>query len=225
MKLLVILPAFNEAKVISDVLDSLKKELKKINLKSEIVLIDDGSGDSTGQIAQSKGIRVLRHVINRGLGSALKTGLEYARINNFNLALTFDADGQHHPRDIEKVLIPLINKKADVVIGVREIKKMPFDRQIMTFFSRWLTLFLFGVYCRDTQSGFRALNKETLQKIKIRTQRMEVSSEFFKEIKDKELRLKEVPIRVIYTPYSRVKGQSNLNAFKVLIKLILRLGR
>ena len=225
-KLYIILPAFNEAKVIGAVLEKLKKELKKLkNLTAEIVVVDDCSGDRTSKIAKSKKIIVLRHSINRGLGGALTTGIEYARRNQADLAVTFDADGQHNPRDICKVIRPILEDKADVVIGARNIKKMPWDRQIMTLLSSLATFIFFGVYCSDTQSGFRAFNKKAINKIKIKTQRMEVSSEFFNEIKKHNLRWVQVPIKVIYTSYSREKGQSNLNSIKILVKLIMRLFR
>lgn len=225
-KLVVVLPAFNEAKVIGQVLDSLKKELATLNnLKIEIVVVDDGSWDNTSRIVRSKKVTLLRHPINRGLGGALGTGIEYTRQNQADFVVTFDADGQHDPKDISRVLPPLLENKADVVIGIRNIKKMPFDRKILTFLSTLTTSVFFGIYCSDTQSGFRAFNKKALDKIKIKTQRMEVSSELFHEIKKHRLRLAEVPIKVIYTSYSREKGQTNLNAIKILLKLILRIFR
>lgn len=224
-KLFVILPAFNEERVIGQVLDDLKRELEKINLKTKTVVIDDGSRDKTAEIARQKQILVLRHSLNRGLGGALATGLEYAKRKKADFMITMDSDGQHDPKDMEKFLKPLLDKKADVVVGKRDIKKMPWDRKIITFVSNWLTFLLFGVHCHDTQSGYRGFNSRALKKINIRTQRMEVSSEFFGEIKRHNLRLSEVPIRVIYTSYSRAKGQSNLNAFKVLLKLVLRVFR
>lgn len=225
-KLFVILPAFNEEKVIGKVLVDLKKVLKGLKgFESEIVVVDDCSEDTTGKIAARKGATVLRHVINRGLGGALGTGLTYARQNQADFAVTMDSDGQHDPVDLRRVIKPLLKRQADVVIGRRDLKKMPWDRRVVTVLSSLVTLLLFGVWCQDTQSGFRALDKKALKKIKIKTQRMEVSSEFFHEIKKHKLRLVEVPIRVIYTPYSRSKGQSNVNAVKILLKLGLRIFR
>lgn len=225
-KLIIVLPALNEAKVIGQVLDNLKKEVKKLrSLNTEIVVVDDGSWDKTAAVSRSKGVTVLSHPINRGLGGALGTGIEYARQNNSDFVITFDSDGQHDSKDINKVITPLLKNQADVVIGIRDKKKMPWDRRIVTVFSSFLTLVFFGDYCSDTQSGFRGFNKRALDRIKIRTQRMEVASELFGEINKHSLSFVEVPIRVIYTPYSREKGQKNVNAFKILIKLILRLFR
>lgn len=229
-KLLVILPAFNEEKVISEVLDDLKKVLKNLKefdkeLDSRIVVVDDASDDRTKDVARQKGIKVLRHVINRGLGGALGTGLAYARRQGVDIAITMDSDGQHNPKDLRRMLKPIIKEESDVVIGKREIQKMPWDRRLMTLLSSLITFLFFGVYSHDTQSGFRAFNKKALSKIRIKTQRMEVSSEFFREIKKNNLKFTEIPVEVIYTPYSRSKGQKNLNSFEILLKLVLRFFR
>jgi len=225
-KLLIILPAYNEEKVIGKVLFELKSYLKKIkDLNFEIVVIDDASTDCTKKKAASQKIKVLSHPINRGLGGALFTGFEYAKLTGADFLLTMDSDGQHDPKDIGKILKLLLENKTDAVIGVRNIQKMPFDRKIITLAGSLLTFLLFGVWCDDTQSGFRAFNKEAIKKIQLKTQRMEVSSEFFNEIKRNKLKFAQVPIRVIYTNYSRAKGQSNLNSGKVLVRLFLRLSR
>ena len=220
----IILPAYNEAPVIEQVLDSLKKQ----KLKAKIVVIDDGSTDETAKIARKKEVGVLRHVLNRGLGGALGTGLAFAKKAGADIAVTLDSDGQHDPADIKRVVKPILDGKADVVIGTRwksNRGEIPFDRKVITIASNILTFFLFGILTSDSQSGFRAFSKKAIDTIIIRTQGMEVSSEFFGEIKKNKLRLAEVPIKVIYTPYSRKKGQTNLNSIQILLKLILRLFR
>ena len=124
-KLVIILPAFNEEKVIGQVLEGLKEELENINsLKKEIVVVDDESRDKTAKIASGEGAVVLQHPINRGLGGALATGLEYAKRKNFDFAVTFDADGQHDPKDLRKILETLLSGEEDVVIGVRDLKNL-----------------------------------------------------------------------------------------------------
>jgi len=225
-KLMIVLPAFNEEKTIGEVLRKLKENLKKFkSWQSKIVVVDDGSFDKTSYIAQKFGALVLRHPINRGLGGALLTGFQFARLKKVDFLITMDSDGQHDPLDIEKIMKVLRKEKIDVVIGKRNIFEMPPDRMIINFLSSLLTFLLFGVWCNDTQSGFRGFNKKAIEKIEIKTQRMEVSSEFFSEIKKHKLKFLEVPIKVIYTSYSRKKGQSNLNSIKVLLKLLLRLAR
>ena len=225
MKLLIVIPAFNEERVIADTVRGVKSVISK---ESQILVVDDGSNDFTGELAKKAGAIVLRHPINRGLGGALGTGLYWAKVKDFDLCVTFDADGQHDPSDLKKVLQPLYYNEADVVIGTRTKtgwKEIPRDRKIILAVSNWLTWWLFGIKTSDSLSGFRAFNRRGIEKIQLRTDRMEVSNEFFSEIKRHRLRLAEVPIRVIYTNYSRSKGQKNSNAFSVGVKLVLRLFR
>lgn len=227
MKRLVIIPAFNEGKVIYKTLIDLKKAIKSKG-KFDILVIDDGSTDNTFSQARKAKVNVLCHRLNRGLGGALGTGFEYAKRFNYDLAVTFDADGQHHPQDLLKLIKPIENRQADIVIGTRTLSKkgqMPLDRKIINWLSNFVTFIFFAIWTSDSQSGFRAFSKKALRLIQIKTQRMEVSSEIFSEIKRHRLKLKEIPITVIYTDYSRLKGQANLNSFNVLYKLLLRLVR
>ena len=224
-KLLVIIPAFNEDKVIGKTITTVMAAVPE---GTSVLAVDDGSNDSTGELDKKAGVIVLRHPINRGLGGALGTGLYWAKIKDFDWCVTFDADGQHDPRDLAKVLEPLYSNSADVVVGTRTKlgwREIPGDRKFILSLSNWLTWWLFGIKTSDSLSGFRAFNRRAIEKIQLRTDRMEVSNEFFSEIKRHKLRLAEVPIRVIYTDYSRLKGQKNSNAVDVGVKLLLRLFR
>jgi UDP-N-acetylglucosamine---dolichyl-phosphate N-acetylglucosaminyltransferase len=215
----IVMPAFNEAKVIEEVIKGIKKEGYK-----NIILVDDGSNDNTSQIALKNNVYTITMPINRGVGATTKTGIDYALTTNAKIIVTFDSDGQHYPKDIIKVIMPIIKNKADVVVGTRlkNPKGMPIIRIIGNWGFNIITLILFGVWTTDSQSGFKAFNKKAAKKIEIKTNRMEFCSEIIKEIGDKKLRLKEVPIKVIYTDYSRAHGQSTFNAFRILAKLILR---
>lgn len=224
-KLLVVIPAFNEAPVIGETIRGVRKVLPK---SATILVVDDGSNDGTGEEARGAGAVVLRHPINRGLGGALGTGLYWAKVKDFDFGVTFDADGQHDPSDLEAVLKPLYYNKVDVVIGTRSTlgwEEIPADRKLILILSNFLTWWLFGIKTSDSLSGFRAFNRRAIEKIQLRTDRMEVSNEFFSEIKRHKLRLAEAPIKVIYTSYSRSKGQKNSNAVDVGVKLMLRLFR
>lgn len=222
MKLVIIVPAFNEEEMIGQVIDQLVQKKPK-NMDAEIVVVNDGSWDKTGSEAKKRKVTVISHLINRGLGGALGTGLAYARKVRADLAVTFDADGQHNPDDVEKVLKPLIEKKADVVIGSRLIGKshMPSDRKILNYIANITNFLLWGVWVTDSQSGLRGFAKSAIEKIEIKMNRMEVSSEFLKEAGRHNLSIEEVPIKATYTRYSLGKGQKDMNAVNIFIKLLL----
>lgn len=222
MKVLIIVPAYNEQQAIGSVLDDLKAA-KIEGIEKEIVVVDDGSSDNTKGEAEKRGVTVLTHIVNRGLGGALGTGLIYARLTDADFVVTFDADGQHQSEDIKKVIVPLIKHKADVVIGSRMLTKggMSIDRKIINLAANIINYLLWAVWVTDTQSGLRAFSKEAVKKIEIKMNKMEVSSEFLKEIGRLHLRVAEVPIKAIYTQYSKSKGQKNANAINVLVKLLV----
>lgn len=223
-KLLVIIPAFNEASIIGNTIQGVRHSLKE----AKILVVNDGSSDATGAVAEKAGAMVVSHPINRGLGGALGTGLYWAKEKDVDFTVTFDADGQHDPSDILKVLEPITAGTADVVIGTRTKSgwsEIPWDRKIVLTLSNWLTWWLFGITTTDSTSGLRAFNRKAIEQIQIKTDQMEVSNEFFYEIKRCKLKLEEVPIKVRYTEYSRSKGQKNSNAVNVGVKLLLRLFR
>ncbi|MBI2041597.1 MAG: glycosyltransferase family 2 protein [Candidatus Nealsonbacteria bacterium] len=216
MKTVAIIPAFNEEKTLGGVISDLKKYV------NQIIVIDDGSTDKTNQIARSKNIKIYRHLINRGLGGVLKTGIEAALQNGADIIITIDADGQHDPSEIPKLIKPIIEQKADAVIGSRFLTRqpMPLFRRVGNIFFNFVTFFLFGAKTTDSQSGMRAFSKKGAQSLEIHSNGMEVSSEILKEIKIKKIRMKEVPIKSIYTDYSLSKGQGLLPGIKTLIKIL-----
>jgi glycosyltransferase involved in cell wall biosynthesis len=226
VKAVIIIPALNEAKIIGSVLSSLPQSLMGV-AKLEILVVDDGSSDDTFAIAKASGVNVVRHLANRGLGAAIKTGLEWAKTQNADIAITFDSDGQHDASDIPALIDPLVKKKADLVIGSRFIKKqgVPLDRAILNWFANLVTFLLSGTFCTDSQSGLRAFSKRAIALIDFKADRMEFSSEILLEAKRNNLKIKEIPIRAIYTHYSRGKGQKNLNAIPVFIRFLIRFLR
>jgi glycosyltransferase involved in cell wall biosynthesis len=220
-----IVPAFNEGRVIGATLANLPAAFAGVD-EVTIVVVDDGSTDDTAAVVQACGdarVVLLRHVINRGLGGALGTGLEYARRAGADYVVTYDADGQHAPEDIAAVLAPLLRGDADAVIGSRLLRPqgMPWYRIAGNWGLNLFTYFVFGMWTTDSQSGMRGFSRTALERIEVRLDRMEVSSEFVKEIRRLRLRYAEVPIRAIYSDYSLAKGQSNWNAFNILIRLVL----
>lgn len=214
---LVILPAFNEEKVIGNVLKGLKKKGFK-----NILVVADCPRDNTVKVAKESGVIVLEHSINRGAGAATMTGIIYARQNNYDFVIIMDSDGQHDPEDALRLFKQA--DKYDVVLGARtlELRNMPFQRKIANFIGSILTYFFFGLYVRDSQSGFRVLNKKAIDKINLKYDRYEFASEMIGEIYRNNLSYKEFPIKVIYTDESKAKGQSIANGFKMLIRFIFR---
>ena len=219
MKIFIVMPAYNEEKIIAKVIHGLKKHKFQ-----NIIVIDDGSEDNTSKIAKQEGVIVYRHPINRGLGGALGTGIKAGILEDADIIVTFDSDGQHDPKDINRVIAPIVKGKAQVVIGSRLInpKGMPWIRRIGNFGLNIITYVLFGIWTTDSQSGLRAFSNKAARKIQIHTNRMEVSSEIIREIGRNKLKFIEVPIKAIYTDYSKEHGQSNLNAIKIVFKLILK---
>lgn len=225
MKLLIGIPAFNEGKVINSVLNTIPESIDEIR-QIDTMVVDDGSTDDTYSLVKGKKIIVLRHILNRGLGGALKTILSYAKSENYDILVTMDADGQHDSKDIVKLVQEIIKGK-DVVIGTRwqNNTDVPFSRWLVNRLANIITYIFFGIWSSDSQSGFRAFGKHAINSISLQTDGMEVSSEFFREIYRNKLRYGEVQIRGIYTEYSLSKGQNISNAPNVFFNLLLRFLR
>ncbi len=158
MQLLIIIPAYNEELTIKEVIKGLSRRIK--NIQVDTLVIDDGSRDQTKSIAE-KMTKVISHQLNRGLGASLATGFAYARLKDYDYVVTFDADGQHNPSDIPKLLSPLLKNRVDVVIGSRlkNAGQMPLVRRTINWLSNVFTWLLFTVWTTDSQSGLRALVK------------------------------------------------------------------
>jgi glycosyltransferase involved in cell wall biosynthesis len=219
----VVVPAYNEEEMIGNTLKKLKDEGYK-----NIIVVDDGSRDNTYNIAKEEGVIVCKHIINRGLGGALGTGIKCALEYNPKVIITFDADGQHDPRDIEKVAKPILNENYDVIIGSRlmdekEVKNMPKIKRIGNWGLNFLTYLMGGHFITDSQSGLRAFSNKAAKILinQLKSNKYEVSSEFVVLIKRNNLKFKEIPIKTIYTDYSMARGTNVITGFKILVKLII----
>lgn len=214
----VVIPAYDEARTIVEVIRNLRHHGFE-----RLVVVDDGSGDATGELARAERVRVCRHIVNRGLGAALGTGIRAALDQGAEVIVTVDADGQHAPEDARRVLRPVLDGAADFVVGSRlmDARGMPWHRRVANRIANLLTFVLFGARTTDSQSGLRAFSRTAAEAIRIRTDGMEVSSEIVGEVARKRLRATEVPITSIYTEYSLSKGQSFLVGLVTLAKLIL----
>lgn len=220
MKPLIVIPAYNEAETLPEVL----KDLKDC-VKADILVVDDGSIDDTMNTCLKNGVRVIRHEINVGLGGAIRTGLETAKRERYEYMVTFDADGQHDPKDVGK-MIEALRDGGDVAIGVRRIERenMPLIKKIGNSILNTATWVFFGVKSRDSQSGLRAFNRKAINTLKIRSLRYEVSSEILYEVKSAGLELREVDVKTIYTNRSLKQATGVKDGVKILWRIILHKG-
>lgn len=224
MKLAIIIPAFNEGKVINEVIKSIPRSLPGID-KMKVVVVDDGSTDNTGNEAKRAGATVLKHPINSGVGTAKKTLLAAGKRLGADLVVTMDADGQHSPDDLPTLIKPIINGEADLVAGSRLISPagMPVIRQRLNQLMNVILKSLWGINVSDSQSGYRAYNQLALRKLKLKTSGFEVDTEILIAAQRAKLRLVEVPIKTIYTDYSKSKGQSLTTSIVTFVRLVTKL--
>jgi glycosyltransferase involved in cell wall biosynthesis len=215
--LLVVIPAFNEAKTIGRVLSGLFE-----HGYTNVVVVDDGSTDATSEVARAAGAVVLRHRINRGQGAALQTGDEYALQSGANIVVHFDADGQFNPADIAGALKLLEQKNVAVVLGSRFIdgrSKLPWTKEHVLFpITRTLNRFFTGLTLTDGQNGFRVLSRTALEKLTITHDGMAHNSEIIKQIKELALTYVEYPVEVVYHRY----GQGLGGGLKIVGTMLLR---
>ena len=220
-KVLIGIPAYNEAPVIAQTISKIKK-----SGFNNIIIVDDCSTDSTALIAQELHIDVITLPVNRGAGGATSTLIEIAKRKNIDYLVLIDADLQHNPQEISKLLS--YKEKSDVIIGSRMIGKnrhnMPLQRRIANRIGSIITWFFFGVFIYDSQSGFKVLNKKTINSIQITFDRFEFCSEILGECYKHNLSIKEVPIGVHYSKHSLEKehGQNIFNGFYMIIRFLLK---
>ena len=195
MKITIGLPAYNEEKNIASVITKLKK------ITDSIIVCDDGSSDMTSEISKNLGAVVISHKKNMGYGAALRTIFQKSVELDSDILVTFDADGQHRVEDINKILQPLENNEADVVIGSRFLdneSKIPNYRKIGIKVITKVTNASLKKKLTDSQSGFRAYNKQALTQISPSEMGMGISTEILIKASSKGLRIAEIPITVLY---------------------------
>lgn len=223
-RLCVILPAYNESAVICDVIKNAVSIFKKSTYTIDIVVVNDGSKDTTASEAAKGGAIVINHILNSGAGSATATGLSYASQNNYDAAATMDADGQHDPKDVLKGFDELFKTRGDLLIGSRLIDSRGMSR--VKVIGNWglsfITRILFGIKSTDSQSGLRIFNRRALAELRWTTNGYEFCSEMLWRANQLDLVIDEFPIQAIYTEYSKGKGQNNWNAVNIIKSLVKR---
>ena len=217
----VVVPAYCEATVIPSVVAELRRR------GWQVVVVDDGSSDSTAQVAATAGAIVVRHPINLGQGAALRTGFSYALAQpNTQYVVTFDADGQHDPDAIAAMIVPLELGEADVVLGSRFLNPglqghIPLLRRVLLRTATWVGRTTTGLPLTDAHNGLRAFTAAALRQMQLVQDRMAHASEIQAEIARHNLRCVERQVHVRYTPYSIAKGQRLVDAISILWDLLL----
>lgn len=214
----IVMPAYNEENKIAEAIKDLKNEGYY-----NIIVVDDGSKDSTYTTALKEKVVVLKHAVNRGQGAALKTGIEFALKKGADIIVTFDSDGQHKAEDIKNLAMPVINREVDATLGSRFLKEndVPPIRRMFLRGGAFIIRIFYGIKLTDTHNGIRALSRHACQRIRLKSDKMEHASEILEEIHTKKISFKEIPVTIKYTHYSINHGQSTLNAFKILYKMML----
>jgi len=216
MKTICVIPAYNEEKSISEVIKRVRPYV------SEIVVIDDCSQDNTAIIAKQVGATLISHPINRGQGAALQTGNEYALKNGADIIIHFDADNQFQAEEIPEIIKPIIDNQAEVVLGSRFLGKksqLPkLKRYLIMPLARMINRIFFNIKLSDPQSGFRALNRATAQKIIIKNDGMAHCSEILHQLFKNKVKIQEVPITVVYHEF----GQKLSGGIRIIKDLLIK---
>jgi glycosyltransferase involved in cell wall biosynthesis len=209
---IVVLPAYNEAAVIEQV-------VREVRARWPCIVVDDGSTDDTAAIALNAGATVARHIVNRGQGAALRTGMELGLRLGAQCIVTFDSDGQHRPEDIERLIEPIASGRADVALGTRfpqAAHHIPAVRRFLLRLAVWATRLVSRVPVSDAHNGLRALSRGAAERIELEADRMAHASELIDQIRQRDLKFVEVPVDVLYTEYSRLKGQRASSAVRIV---------
>ena len=213
-----VIPMYNEQEVIAEVIHGLKAVFQNI------LCVDDGSTDESVSRAREAGATVICHAVNIGQGAAIATGFIWIQTKtNFSRIVTFDADGQHLPEDAMRLVEELASKELDVVFASRFLddqSQVPFLKRLILRGVANVTKALTDVELSDAHNGLRALTVDASQKIQLTQNGMAHATQFVSLVLQGGLKYSELPVTILYTPYSRSKGQSILNSVNIVLDLI-----
>jgi polyprenyl-phospho-N-acetylgalactosaminyl synthase len=217
----IVIPAFNEAAVIGEVVAEVRAVF------DNVVCVDDGSADDTGEIARRAGAHLVSHPVNLGQGAAIQTGVEYARRQpGARIFATFDADGQHRVKDVVSMVNRLRAEDVDIVIGTRFARRdgnqPPFVKRIVLKTAAKLSPRGRRLGLTDTNNGLRVFNKTVADGLDITMSGMSHANEFIMLVAENRWRVVEEPVEVLYTEYSKSKGQPLLNGVNIIFDGFLR---
>lgn len=215
----IIIPAYNEGSAVVDAIGKIPKEFPNI------ICVDDGSTDSTARQVVTTRATLVRHSVNLGQGAAIQTGIDYALLNSqIEYFVTYDADGQHQIKDVEKMLKFICGHNVDIVLGSRFLgtaenigKLKRFILKLAVRFSNAST----GVKLTDTHNGLRVFNRKVAGGLQLQMADFAHASEIIDRIAEKKYVYKELPVTILYTDYSRSKGQSIINAVNIGFDILL----
>jgi polyprenyl-phospho-N-acetylgalactosaminyl synthase len=214
----IVIAAYNEAQSIPSVIPSLLENYPNV------IVVDDGSTDDTFGFLRGYPISVLRHIINRGQGAALQTGIRFALEHGAEVVVTFDADGQHAASEIQGLLDPILAGEVDLTLGSRFLGNahhIPLIRKLLLKAGVLFTRIFSGIKVTDVHNGLRAFSRKAAMSIEIKMDRMGHASEILDQAYQAGLRVREVPVNIYYTPYSIKKGQNTWNIMKVAAEILL----
>lgn len=221
--LVAVIPAYNEATRVGNVVAAVTKHV------DAVIVVDDGSADDTAGIALRAGARVIRHAQNGGAGAATMTGIEAARRMGATVVVTLDADEQHDPDDIPRLIEPVKNGRADIVFANRfgmrpdgKGNRIPFIRRLFNGIGNLVTLVATGKWVQDSQSGYKVFGPRALAQVDLRMSGFEFCTEIVREAVQHKWRVAQVPTKVLYSEYTLAKGQSFGNGVKTALKILLR---
>ena len=216
----VVVPLFNEETVITGVVTDLQKHF------SRIVCVDDGSSDGSAEAARRAGATVIAHPMNLGQGAALQTGITWAkRKGDLDYLITFDGDGQHKVDDVVDMLSYARRRDLAIVFGSRFLDKRTkpdLAKRIVLKVAVLITRVVTGLQLTDAHNGLRVIRADALEHVNLIQDRMSHATEIVHQLAKSGLVWKEYPVEVLYTEYSKRKGQSLLNSINILFDLIVR---
>jgi glycosyltransferase involved in cell wall biosynthesis len=215
----IVVPVYNEALVVGSVV------AKTLETFPNIVCVDDGSADESAAAVVAAGAHLVRHPVNLGQGAALQTGISYALSQGAEYVVTFDADGQHRVEDALAMVAVAKAGAADVVLGSRFMEsadQVPLMKRIVLRTVVKLSRASRRLQLTDAHNGLRVLNRVAATKLRITMNGMAHASEIVAFLADSGLRVTEVPVTVLYTDYSKSKGQSLINGVNIIFDLSLR---
>lgn len=220
----IVLPAYNEALVIGEVIKNTLETVKSSSYNFTVLVVNDSSTDNTSEIAAQNGAIVIDHILNTGAGGATATGIKYAKMHDIDIAATMDSDGQHAIEDVVRGIIQLDRDGSDLLIGSRLIDSSGMSK-VKILGNKglsFITYILFGVNSTDSQSGLRVYSRNAIENLRWKTSGYEFCSEMLWRAKELKMNIGEYPIQAIYTDYSKSKGQSNWNAVNIIASLLRR---